>query len=239
MMLNCEDELLSLVGAVEFADFLGASSVNDEDGPLDIAFVEGSVGNAREEAALRRIRTRAKFLVACGTCAACGGVAALVNNAARQRELAASIYGPMGAGYDMRPHRPLRDYVPVDAAVTGCPMEKDEFLHVVACLLNGDRPEPVTTPVCAECRMREQECLLITAHLPCAGAVTVGGCGARCPGYNAPCIGCRGPVEEANVQSMEAILVQAGFTLDDIRQRLRTFAPPVAAPQPQREGVRR
>jgi coenzyme F420-reducing hydrogenase gamma subunit len=137
----------------------------------------------------------------------------------------------MAATWDMRPHRPLRDYVHVDAAVPGCPMEKQEFLQVVACLLNGDRPEPVTTPVCAECRMREQECLLISAHLPCAGAVTAGGCGARCPGYNVPCIGCRGPVEEANEASMETILMTAGFSIDDIRQRLHTFAPAAAAPQ--------
>ena len=239
VMLNCEDELLSLVGAVEVADCLGGSSVNDETGPLDIACVEGSVGNAREEAELRRIRTRAKFLVSCGTCACSGGVPAIEQDAVRQRQLAASIYGPLASGYDMRPHRPLRDYVPVDATVPGCPMEKDEFLHVVACLLNGDRPEPVTTPVCAECRMREQDCLLLTAHLPCAGAVTVGGCNARCPGYNVPCIGCRGPVEEANIQSMEAILVQAGFTIDDIRQRLRTFGPPPAVSAPQKEEVRR
>lgn len=237
VMLNCEDELLSLVGAVEFADFLGASSVNDEEGPLDIAFVEGSVGNSREEAALRRIRGRAKFLVACGTCACSGGVAAIEASASRQRELATGIYGATAAGYDMRPHQPLRDYVRVDAVIPGCPMEKDEFLHVVASLLNGDRPEPVTTPVCAECRMLEQECLLISAQLACAGAVTAGGCGARCPGYNVPCIGCRGPVEEANIHSMESIFLQAGFTLDDIRQRLRTFAPlPVG---PENEGVRR
>lgn len=236
VMLNCEDQLLSLVAAVEFADFLGGSSVNDVEGPLAIAFVEGSVGNAREEATLRRIRARAQWLVACGTCACCGGVAAVAADAARQRETALSIYGPMAAAYDIRPHRPLSDFVRVDAVVPGCPMEKEEFLQVVACLLNGDRPEPVTTPVCAECRMREQDCLLLSAHLPCAGPVTTGGCHARCPAYNVPCIGCRGPVDEANMGSMEAILAQAGFSIDDVRQRLHTFT---ARPVPQKEEVRR
>jgi len=238
VILNCEDQLLSLVGAIELADFLGGSSVNDIEGPLEIALVEGSVGNAREEAALRRIRDRAHWLVACGTCACCGGVAAMEGDAARQREMATSIYGPAAAAYDMRPHRPLCDYVRVDAVVPGCPMEKDEFLQVLASLLNGDRPERVTTPVCAECRMREQECLLITAHLPCAGPVTTGGCGARCPAYNVPCIGCRGPVEDANIASMEAILAAAGFSIDDIRQRLRTFAAPSLVP-PQNKEARR
>jgi sulfhydrogenase subunit delta len=157
-------------------------------------------------------------------------VPASEGDAARQREIAASIYGPDAVHYDMRPHRPLSAYVRVDAAVPGCPMEKEEFLYSVACLLNGDRPEPVTFPVCAECRMREQECLILASRVPCAGPVTVGGCGARCPGFNVPCIGCRGPVDDANIQSMETILATAGFTLEDIRRRLRTFAAPALTP---------
>jgi sulfhydrogenase subunit delta len=233
VMLNCEDELLSLVAAVEFADFLGGSSSNDTHGPLAIAFVEGSVGSARERAALRRIRERAQSLVACGTCACFGGIAAWEQDEARQRVLARSVYGLAAEHYDMRPHRPLHDFVPVDVCIPGCPMEKDEFLRVVAALLNGDKPELVTTPVCAECRMRERDCLLLSAKQPCAGPVTRGGCGARCPGYNVPCIGCRGPADDANLGSMERILVAAGYTADDIRRRLRTFATPAFEPYAQ------
>jgi sulfhydrogenase subunit delta len=231
VMLNCEDELLSLVDTVEFADFLGGSSRNDTHGPLTIAFVEGSVGSARERAALRRIRERAQWLVACGTCACFGGVAAWEQDEGRQRATAEAIYGLWAEGYDMRPHRPLHEYVQVDVCIPGCPMEKDEFLRVVASLLNGDKPELVTTPVCAECRMREQDCLLLSARQPCAGPVTRGGCGARCPAYNVPCIGCRGPADDANLKSMESILVKAGFTAEDIHRRLRAFAAPVLEPK--------
>jgi coenzyme F420-reducing hydrogenase gamma subunit len=133
----------------------------------------------------------------------------------------------MASGYDMRPHRPLSSYVRVDVAIPGCPMEKEEFLAAIASLLNGDRPEPVTTPVCAECRLREHECLLLSSNVSCAGPVTSGGCGARCPGFNVPCIGCRGPVEEANFASMEKILAGTGLAIEDIRRRLGTFAAPV------------
>jgi sulfhydrogenase subunit delta len=230
VILNCEDQLMALVGAIDIVDFLGGSSINDEDGPLDVALVEGSVGNAREEAALKRIRGRARLLVACGSCACFGGVAAAAGEA-RQRELAHEVYGAYAEGYDFRPHRPLRDFVRVDAALPGCPMEKDEFLRAVACLLNGDTPQPVAYPVCTECRLREQECLLLAAGLPCAGPVTTGGCGARCPGFNVPCIGCRGPIDDANLGSMHEILAKAGFSIDDVRQRLRTFAAPAVDAQ--------
>jgi len=197
--------------------------MNDTSGPLDIAFVEGSVGNGREEEALRRIRERSGLLVACGSCACFGGIAAAWNGTSREAA-ASAVYGDAAAGYDIRPHRPLRDFVTVDATIPGCPMEKTEFLQAVACLLNGDTPQPVAYPVCAECRMKEQECLLLAYGIHCSGPLTAGGCGARCPGFNSPCIGCRGPVDEANVASMEAIITKAGYTVEDFRRRQRLFA---------------
>jgi len=230
VMLNCEDELLALVGAVDIVDFLGGSSVNDRDIALAIALVEGSVANAREEAALRRIRERAGLLVACGTCACFGGVAAMENGRPRD-EIAQVVYGPAARTYDIAPHRPLADFVKVDARIPGCPMEKHEFLQAVACLLNGDLPPVISTPVCAECKMQEQDCLLVSRHLPCAGPVTASGCHARCPGLNVPCIGCRGPVEEANFSSMTEILAKSGFREVEIRQKLRTFATPAVRDQ--------
>lgn len=223
VILNCEDELLELVAAVDIADFRAASS-DCADGPLAIAFVEGSVGSARDEATLRRVRERARLLVACGSCACFGGIAAGDGQLASHAEKLALVYGAAGAAYDSRPHRPLSDFVTVDLAVPGCPIEKDEFLNLVADLLNGDPPERRVYPVCAECRMAERECLL-TGGVPCLGPVTAAGCHARCPGFNVGCIGCRGPVEDANYVAMSSILAGLGLSEADIRRRLHTFAP--------------
>jgi coenzyme F420-reducing hydrogenase gamma subunit len=225
VILNCEDDLLDIVGAVDIVDFLGGSSVNDTSGTLAIAFVEGSVGSAREEAAIKRIRERAALVVACGSCACFGGVSAMDADADRA-QMAAAVYGPDLPPYDLTPHRAIGDVVKVDVAIPGCPMEKDEFLRAVANLLNGDLPQPAAYPVCTDCKMNEQDCLLVSRHIPCAGPVTAAGCGARCPGYNVPCIGCRGPVDEANFGSMKDILEKAGFTEQEIWRKLRTFAAP-------------
>jgi coenzyme F420-reducing hydrogenase gamma subunit len=225
VILNCEDDLLDIVGAVDIVDFLGGSSANDHDAPLAVAFVEGSVGSAREEAAVKRIRERAALLVACGSCACFGGVSAVTSEVPRD-QLARSVYGAGHPAYDLTPHRPVSDVVKVDVAIPGCPMEKDEFLRAVANLLNGDLPQPAAYPVCTECKMQEQDCLLVSRHIPCAGPVTAAGCGARCPGYNVPCIGCRGPVDEANFVSMREVLEKAGFSERDIWQKLQTFAAP-------------
>jgi sulfhydrogenase subunit delta len=227
VILNCEDQLLDLVGALEIVDFLGGSSTNDHDGPLNIAFVEGSVANEREERELRRIRERAELLVACGTCACFGGVAAMDSEQPRE-DLIRQVYGSNGSrmGWDIRPHRPLSDFVKVNLALPGCPMEKSEFLRAAASLLNGDVPELPAYPVCLECKMNENDCLLISRGLACAGPVTTAGCGARCPSYNVACIGCRGPVEESNIASIEKIFRQKKVAESDIRRKLRTFAAP-------------
>jgi sulfhydrogenase subunit delta len=227
VILNCEDQLLDLVGTVEIADFLGGSSVNDHEGPLTVAFVEGSVANAREVATLKRIRERAAFVVACGTCACFGGVGAM--DARRPRaDVVKDVYGGNGAtaGWDIGLHQPLSDFVKVDVAIPGCPMEKADFLRVTTSLLNGDMPQMPSYPVCLECKMNENDCLLLSRGLPCAGPVTTAGCSARCPGLNVPCIGCRGPVDEANIGSMEKILAEKQLSEEQIRRKLRIFAAP-------------
>ncbi len=227
VILNCEDRLFDILGAVEIVDFLGGSSANDKEGPLAVAFVEGSVANDREAKQLRRIRDRAQILVACGTCACFGGIGAMDTDRSRE-EVIRCVYGTDGpaAGWDIGPHRPLSDVVQVDLSIPGCPMEKSEFLRAVASLLNGDLPELPSYPVCLECKMLENDCLLVSRSLACAGPVTVAGCGARCPSYNVACIGCRGPVEEPNIVSLERILVEKQQRAEDIRRKIRTFAAP-------------
>jgi coenzyme F420-reducing hydrogenase gamma subunit len=225
LILNCEDQLLDLVGEVNIADFRAASSAEPGDEPLAIAFVEGSVSSDRDEEALRRIRERAKLLVACGTCACHGGIAAAADGFTHDDKLAL-VYGEEGRAKDSRPNRPLGDFVRVDLSIPGCPMEKGEFLQGVACLLNGDRPERRSYPVCAECRMAEHECLLAQG-LPCVGAVTAAGCGARCPGFHVACIGCRGPADDANDEGLRDQFRRLGLTDAEIGRRLHTFVAPV------------
>jgi len=224
VILNCEDQLLDLVSLIDVRDFLMASSQNDAACPLDVALVEGAVLSRQDAERLRAIRQRTKVLVALGTCAVWGGVAAMDRGADRGK-LLAEVYGETGLRYDSHPAQALHELVKVDLNITGCPIEKDHFLAAIANLLNGDAPVYPAYPVCTECRMLENNCLLIERGEPCCGPITAAGCAARCPNLRVPCVGCRGPASDANLASLLATLEERGIDRPGIAARLRTFAP--------------
>ncbi len=223
VILNCEDELIDILGAVDIKYFPTAMTKNDEKCKLDIAFVEGSVVQPIDEESLKEIRQRSKLLIALGTCAVWGGLPAMRNDVPRG-DFLEKVYGTKGKYFKSIKAQPLNNFVRVDLSVSGCPIEKEQFLKAVASLLHGDLPLLPSHAVCTECKMNEYVCLLAEKNELCLGPITVAGCNGRCPGYNIPCQGCRGPVNEANVASEVKILKEKGFTLRDIENRLRSFA---------------
>ena len=74
-LLDCEDELLAVAGAVDIAHFLEASS-RIVKGPYDLTLVEGSITTEHDAERLREIRRVSKRLVTIGACATAGGIRA-------------------------------------------------------------------------------------------------------------------------------------------------------------------
>lgn len=223
-LLNCEDELPGLLEQFEFHYFPMACSPALLDGDYDAALVEGCLSMPHEAVLLMELRQRSRKLVALGTCAVWGGVAALRNGENREilRQL---VYGESSVAVETAEPAPLRSMVTVDAAVSGCPPEKDDLLHLLAGLLRGVLPVEVDFPVCTECRMRENLCLLTERSRLCLGPLTLGGCNARCPSLDVPCEGCRGPVPEANLAEALEIYAQKSFDRETVLGRLRRFWP--------------
>lgn len=230
VILNCEDELMDILKLLDIKSFHTAMSKNDEKCNLDIAFVEGALVQPQEEISLKEIRKRSRLLIALGTCAVWGGVAAMKNEVSRQR-LKDIVYGSPGRIFKSIPAQPLHSFVKVDFSISGCPIEKEQFLQAVTSLVHGDIPVLPKYAVCTECKINENTCLLVEKGELCLGPITVAGCNARCPNSCVSCSGCRGPVEEANIASEVEILKEKGFTLPDIYNQLRTFAGPAEAIQ--------
>lgn len=223
-VLNCEDELPRLLELFEFHFFPMACSPALLEGEYDAALVEGCVSMPHEINLLQELRSRSRYLIALGTCAVCGGVAALRNGEEREL-LRQQVYGQSRVASETFEPLPLHRMVKVDAAVTGCPPEKTELLRLLAGLTRGALPDDVDHPVCTECRMRENCCLLTERGMLCLGPLTRGGCSARCPSLSVPCEGCRGPVPEANLAETLEIYAQKGFDRQDVIGRLSRFCP--------------
>src|SRR5947209_12622820 len=72
-LLDCEDELLTLAGAVEIAHFTEATSA-DTPGPYDLSLVEGSITTPEDAERIKHVRAISRRLVTIGACATSGGI---------------------------------------------------------------------------------------------------------------------------------------------------------------------
>lgn len=223
-LLNCEDELPELLLRFDFSYFPLAQSPAHLTGEYDAAIVEGCLSMPHEKELLLELRKKSRYLIALGTCAVNGGVAAMCNNEKR-RMLHEQVYGDSPVAAETFDPVPLDSFIPVDAAIRGCPPEKKELLNMLTGLLRGALPVEIDYPVCMECRMKENLCLLTERNQLCLGPLTAGGCDARCPSLSVICEGCRGPFIEANLSEALAIYSRKGFDRSTVLGRLRRFCP--------------
>jgi sulfhydrogenase subunit delta len=223
-ILNMEDELLDLVSHIHIVDFQEGSSYKEE-GPVDVAFVEGSVSTETDLKHLKEIRERSKILIAFGNCAVEGGIQAMRNDEGSIDGRLKDVYGVETGFFDAKLSKPLSEYVDVDLNIPGCPVEKEETLRAITSLLHGDFPPSFTYPVCVECKLNEYPCVIVESGKPCLGPVIRAGCKARCPGLGLDCIGCRGPVDSASGFAAEfSMLLEKGYSKEFILNRLRVFS---------------
>jgi coenzyme F420-reducing hydrogenase gamma subunit len=222
-ILNCEDELLEIAALVDIKSFIMAQTWNEETN-IDIALIEGTVSTQRDLERLKEIRSRTAILVAMGTCAVWGGMYAMRNDILRAKMIK-DVYGEKGVEYfdAMLPAQPLKNFVKVDLSIPGCPIEKKWFLRIFKSFLHSDIIELPNFSLCSECKMVENECLLVNRGMFCLGPVTIAGCKARCPSHNIPCIGCHGPVDEANYAAEVNILLDKEYTLEEIKRKMGFF----------------
>ena len=210
---------VDLLDAVEIVQFREAMTEKSED--YAIAFVEGSISRASDEARLKQIRDRAGVLVALGACAHLGGVNT-IRNAQPLDDVRRYVYGDQADRYETYPARPLNAVVTVDAFIPGCPIDRQEFIAVVKAVLLGKKLPIPDYPLCVECKRKENVCLFHRGGF-CLGPVTRAGCGAICPTYGDGCEGCRGLIPNPNENSMSDVLLKYGLTVDDMLARWTMF----------------
>jgi sulfhydrogenase subunit delta len=213
------EEMLDLLGAVEIVNFREARTNRSDD--YDIAFIEGSISRDSEIPRLQKIREQAKIVVALGACSCIGGVNCLKNNMPMDKALNI-VYGDAAKYYDTIPARPINTVIPVDYYVRGCPPLTSEFVKVVKSLLLGKKPEIPAYPVCTECKMAGNICVFERGKT-CLGPVTRAGCDAICVTGGRHCWGCRGLVDEPNINSEDEILKKYGLTAEQVMDKFKIY----------------
>jgi coenzyme F420-reducing hydrogenase gamma subunit len=222
-LLDCEDELLEVAGAVELAYFLEAGQDDGGTGTYDLSIVEGSITTPHDAERIRAVRARSARLITIGACATAGGIQAL-RNFSDVEEFLAIVYAHPSFISTLSTSTAIADHVPVDFELRGCPISKAQLLEVVSAFLAGRRPVTPAHSVCIECKRAGNVCVTVAHGTPCLGPITHAGCGALCPSFARGCYGCFGPSEDANVAGLALQLVAQGMPRADVVLALRTFA---------------
>jgi len=202
-------ELTNLVDIVSFREIMS------EDGQdYDIAIVEGSITTDNDVTRIKKIREKAKVLVAFGSCATIGGVNGIKNRS--PLELAKKrVYGDKADTINSIKAMPLDAVVKVDYYILNCPPYIPEIIAVLKAILMG-KPYPLPNyAVCVECKMNENVCRY-EKDQECMGPVTRAGCNSWCINNGNRCYGCRGLVDNPASEGAKDILQKYGLKLEDI-----------------------
>ena len=208
-----------LLNAIEIVQFREAMSEKSDS--YQIAFVEGSYSRAEDEQRLSAIRQNAEIVFALGACAHLGGVNSQ-RNWGSQQEVKRYVYGDFGKKFTSEAAKPISALIEIDGSIPGCPIDGDEFIRIVTALLQGRQPKLPQYPVCVECRLQENLCLLAQGQA-CLGPITRAGCGAICTKHGVGCDGCRGLIDNPNLNGLEYAFSEHGLTREQLVEKRKIF----------------
>ncbi len=220
-LLDCEDELLAVAEAVEIAYFPEASS-RMSPGPYDIALVEGSITTSHDAQRIVDVRRSARTVVTIGACATAGGIQSLKNWADHEDYLRC-VYARPEYISTLASSTAIADHIKVDFELRGCPISRQQLLHVIGALVHGKRPRLPAHSVCLDCKLKGTVCVEVAQGIPCLGPVTHAGCGAICPSFDRGCYGCFGPAAQSNCHSLADKFLNTGTAPESLLPLLRNF----------------
>jgi coenzyme F420-reducing hydrogenase gamma subunit len=221
-LLDAEDELLAITGAVDIAYFPEASRTMLK-GPYDIGLVEGSITTHHDAERIQQVRHQCRVLVTLGVCATSGGIQAL-RNWKDVNEFTRVVYANPDFISTLKLSTPVAEHVPVDFELRGCPINKAQLIELITAFLAGRKPNIPTYSLCMECKRRGAVCVMVAHGVPCMGPVTMAGCGALCPSYGRGCYGCFGPMESANPAPLTERFRALGESDEAIARAYRSFS---------------
>lgn len=214
---GCQAIILDLPSFWKFCEvrywLLGKTKRDLEE--VDIAFVEGSISTKGEEDFIKEVREKSRVLVTIGACATSGGIQAL-RNFGRFEEFR-SVYPHPEFIETLGKSTAIKEHVNVDYEIFGCPINPAILENFIKAYLFNKRPMIPDYPLCMECKLRGNVCVMDAYGIPCLGPVVKSGCGAICPSFRRGCYGCFGPCKDPNISSLVSWFRNMGLSDEDIR----------------------
>jgi sulfhydrogenase subunit delta len=100
---------------------------------MDLAFVEGAVSTQKEEDKVKKIREKSKKVIAIGACA-CTGMPSAQRNSFDQKTKEEVQF--IVSRFNLKDKvLSLKEVIPIDYEVPGCPMDEGKFLQVTEAAL--------------------------------------------------------------------------------------------------------
>ncbi|CAJ35903.1 NADH-quinone oxidoreductase subunit B family protein [Methanocella arvoryzae] len=219
-LLDLHEDLLELLNKVEIVYSPILMDVKEPPEDIDIAIIGGAIRNKENMERVKKLRQRAKTVIAFGTCACYGGVSGLSILHSRDEILNGVYTNRQGTTTNVIPNQDIPDLlyrgyavgdvIKVDYYITGCPPKEFFLRQILLPLIEGRIPDLQKKSVCSECDREmvlvkdwkikrryegvpeEKTCLLGQGYI-CLGSVTFGRCHALCTHHGIPCHGCGGP----------------------------------------------
>lgn len=217
-----EDELLDIINAVDIKEFRFIMG-EKYDGPLDIAFIEGAVVSKEDLKTVKKLRERSNIVVALGTCACHGNIPALRNFTDEKKINYLKYDKKNEAQEDIGNPSPIIKHIKVEYCIPGCPPDREEIKKFIKEILLGKTFYNYQDPVCRECKLKENGCLLDDNKI-CLGLLIRGGCNAVCPTKGFECYGCRGLTDDANFEEYFKLMEEKGIEPVMVKKHMETFA---------------
>ena len=219
-IINLREKILDFEKYFEFINWRLVQTPKDTEN-FDIAIIEGNPVKKDEENLLLNLRNRSKILIALGACASTGGIPSMINEKARKqiiKKIYDGNYKPKAVS-----SKPISSIVKVDYYIPGCPANPKQIEKILINLANDKNPSSTAYPVCLECKLKENKCLLLAGE-PCLGPVAQGGCGAACPSGGLYCYGCWGPMRGANLTALKNVFKRdLKWDFDKTKKHLELF----------------
>ncbi len=217
---NIEQHLMDVLGQIDLVYWqLTDSTPMPEE--FDIAVIEGAVTTEQAESQLKELRSKAKAIIAIGSCAVTGGVPGMVSRDFYERPSQVYPKVPHACGKMITP-RPVSAIVNVDFETRCCPIDPYDFVVMLQRAIYGSNKLATTRTLCSDCKRNETSCFFEDGAL-CLGLVTSAGCGARCVNLGRPCLGCAGLSPSANLDSARQCCERYGVDARAFDERLQLF----------------